>query len=38
MKNIWNRIILIIFLDLKIHWNQAQKTPETSRNHKSMKL
>ena len=25
-------------LDLKGHWNQAQKPPETSRNHKSVKL
>ena len=37
-KNIRRRIIQIIFLDLKVHWNQAQKSPETSRNHKSAKL
>ena len=37
-KNIRREIIQIIFLDLKGHWNQAQKPPETSINHKSMKL
>ena len=37
-KNIQRRINQIIFLDLKVHWNQAQKPPETSTNHKSMKL
>ena len=31
-------IIQIIFLDFKGHWNQAQKPPETSINHKSVKL
>ena len=36
-KNIWRGIIQIIFLNLKVHWNQAQKPPETSTNHKSMK-
>ena len=28
-KNIRREIIQIIFLDLKGHWNQAQKPPET---------
>ena len=28
----------IIFLDLKVYWNQAQKPPEISTNHKSAKL
>ena len=37
-KNIRREIIQIIFLDLKVHWNQAQKPPETSTNHKSVKL
>ena len=37
-KNIRRGIIQIIFLDLKVHWNQAQKPPETSTNHKSTKL
>ena len=37
-KNIWRGIIQIIFLDLKGHWNQAQKPPETSTNHKLVKL
>ena len=30
MKNIRKEIIQIIFLDLKVHWNQAQKSLETS--------
>ena len=34
-KNIQRGIIQIIFLDLKVHWNQTQKPPETSTNHKS---
>ena len=37
-KNIQRGIIQIIFLDLKVHWNQAQKTLETSTNHKLVKL
>ena len=37
-KNIRRGIIQIIFLDLKVHWNQAQKPPETSTNHKLVKL
>ena len=37
-KNIQRGIIQIIFLDLKVHWNQAQKPLETSTNHKSAKL
>ena len=37
-KNIRNRIIQTTCLDLKVHWNQAQKPPETSTNHKSVKL
>ena len=37
-KNIRREIIQIIFLDLKGHWNQAQKPPETSTNHKLVKL
>ena len=37
-KNIRSRIIQTICLDLKVHWNQAQKPPETSTNHKSVKL
>ena len=37
-KNIQNRIIQIIFLNLKVHWNYAQKPLKTSRNHKSVKL
>ena len=37
-KNIRREIIQIIFLDLKGHWNQAQKFPETSTNHKLVKL
>ena len=37
-KNIRRWIIQIIFLDLKVHWNQAQKPPETSTNHKLVKL
>ena len=38
MKNIRSRIIQTICLDLKVHWNQAQKPPETSTNRKSVKL
>ena len=37
-KNIRSRIIQTTCLDLKGHWNQAQKPPETSNNHKSVKL
>ena len=37
-KNIRREIIQIIFLNLKVHWNQVQKPPEISRNHKSVKL
>ena len=37
-KNIRRGIIQIIFLDVKVHWNQAQKLPETSTIHKSVKL
>ena len=37
-NNIQREIIQIIFLDLKSHWNQAQKSQETSTNHKSVKL
>ena len=37
-KNIRKGIIQIIFLDLKVHWNQAQKSLETLTNHKSAKL
>ena len=37
-KNIRRGIIQIIFRDLKVYWNQAQKTLETSINHKSVKL
>ena len=37
-KNIRREIIQIIFLDLKVHWNQVQKPSETSTNHKSVKL
>ena len=37
MKNIRREIIQIIFLDLKDHWNQAQKPQETSTNHKLVK-
>ena len=37
-KNIWSGIIQIIFLHLKVHWNQAQKPLETLTNHKSVKL
>ena len=38
MKNIRRGIIQIIFLNLKVHWNQAQKPPKTSTNHKLVKL
>ena len=37
-KNIRSRIIQTTSLDLKGHWNQGQKPPETSNNHKSVKL
>ena len=37
-KNIRSRIIQTTCLDLNGHWNQAQKPPETSNNHKSVKL
>ena len=37
-KNIQSRIIQTTCLDLKVHWNQAQKPLETSTNHKSVKL
>ena len=37
-KNTRSRIIQIIYLDPKVCWNQAQKLPETSTNHKSVKL
>ena len=37
-KNIRSKIIQTTYLDLKVHWNQAQKPLETSKNHKSMKL
>ena len=37
-RNIQSRIIQTICLDLQVHWNQAQKPPETSTNHKSAKL
>ena len=37
-KNIQRGIIQIIILDLKVHWNQAQKPPKTSTNHKLVKL
>ena len=37
-KNIRSKIIQTTCLDLKVHWNQAQKPLETSKNHKSMKL
>ena len=37
-KNIRSRIIQTNCLDLKVHWNQAQKPPETSTNHKSTKF
>ena len=37
-KNIRSRIIQTTCLDLKVHWNQAQKPPETSTNHKLVKL
>ena len=37
-KNIRSRIIQTTCLDLKVHWNLAQKPPETSTNHKSVKL
>ena len=37
-KNIRSRIIQSTCLDLKVHWNQARKPPETSTNHKSTKL
>ena len=37
-KNIRSRIIQTTCLNLKGHWNQAQKPPETSNNHKSVKL
>nr|POF21946.1 hypothetical protein CFP56_50100 [Quercus suber] len=37
-KNIQSRIIQTTCLDLKVHWNQAQKSPEASTNHKLVKL
>ena len=37
-ENIRNRIIQTICLDLKVHWNQVQKPPETSTNHILVKL
>ena len=37
-KNIWREIIQIIFLDLKGHWNQAQKPPDTPKNYKLVKF
>ncbi|KAL4602077.1 hypothetical protein ACB092_10G026300 [Castanea dentata] len=37
-KNNRRGIIQIIFLNLKVHWNQAQKPPGTSTHHKSTKL
>ena len=37
-KNIRSRIIQTTRLDLKVHWNQAQKPPETSTDHKSVKF
>ncbi|KAL4598057.1 hypothetical protein ACB092_11G031300 [Castanea dentata] len=37
-KNNRRGIIQIIFLNLKVHWNQAQKPPGTSIHLKSMKL
>ena len=38
MKNIQRGIIQIIFLDFKVHWNQAQKPLEISTNHKLVKV
>ena len=37
-NNIRSRIIQTTYLDLKVHWNQAQKLSETSTNYKSVKL
>ena len=37
-KNIRSKIIQPTCLNLKVHRNQAQKPPETSTNHKSVKL
>ena len=37
-KNIWRKIIQIILLDLKVHWNQAQKHLETLKDYKLVKL
>ena len=37
-KNIQRGIMQIILLDLKGQWNQAQKPPETSTNHRLVKL
>ena len=37
-KNIRSKIIQTTCLDLKVHWNQAQKSPKTSTNHQSTKL
>ncbi|KAL4615628.1 hypothetical protein ACB092_07G140400 [Castanea dentata] len=36
--NIRSKIIQTTRSNLKVHWNQAQKPPETSTNHKSVKL
>ena len=37
-KNIRREIIQNIFIDLKLHWNQAQKPLKTSRKHKLVKF
>ena len=37
-KNIRSRTIQTICLNLKVCWNQAQKSPKTSTNYKSVKL
>ena len=38
IKNIRREIIQTLFLDLKGHWNKAQKPLETSTNHKLVNL
>jgi len=38
MKNIRNKIFQVILLNLKIHWNQAQKPPQTPRDYKLVEL
>ena len=38
LQNIQREIIQVIFLNLKVHWNQVQKCLETSRDCKLVKI